>query len=138
MAGNLTVARGHAEQALALYAGVPNRLGQANAHSNIAAVDMVDGGNDRAVRHLEIALALHEELNNFTGAAAVNCQLGDLALSESRPADARSRWAAALAVYAQSGSPEAEGVRERLAGLATLSADDAVRPALALQDHLDR
>jgi hypothetical protein len=75
------------------------------------------GNLEAAHRHLEQALTLNREGAHLEGIADTQVVLGQLALESGDTLQAAQLWQASLHLYVHLGTPDAAGVRARLAAL---------------------
>src|SRR6266498_2801800 len=103
----------HAQQALTIAGRAGFQVLEAQAHTVLAGAHLAGGRHDLAVAHAEQALALHRRTGHRLGQARTLVTLGHAL----RPADGAACWQAALALFTEIGSPEAEQVRVLLDAL---------------------
>ncbi|MEV6134273.1 BTAD domain-containing putative transcriptional regulator [Streptomyces violaceusniger] len=85
--------------------------------------------HDDAVESLHEALEVLREVGNSWGEGDALDHLGDVLLDAGRPLAARTRWQQALALFEESGRPEAEAVRGKLRRLDAREPDPDPNPA---------
>ena len=98
--GTIRRATSH-EWALGLHRGLSNRLGEANALSNLGIVQQATGGHPAAAANLTRALELYRDLGDRLGEAEALNSLGKLSLASAAPAKARARYEQALVIAAE-------------------------------------
>jgi predicted ATPase/class 3 adenylate cyclase len=106
--GDVEVAQGLHEEALALRRALGDRLGCARSLENLGIIELHDRGNrERARAHFAESLALFQALDHRLGIANALGNLGDVALVDESYDQAAVQYADALAVARELGDPRA-------------------------------
>lgn len=99
--GNLPVARGHLNQAIALYTQVQDDLGRANALRSLGDLEMRLGRVGVAREHFELAVVLYTNMQTDLGRANALRSLGDLEHEIGKLPTARGHFKLAIQLYTE-------------------------------------
>ncbi len=115
--GRYDEALGCLERALVVLRAGGNRWVEGVTLDILGTIHRRLGHYAESVEHYRQALATHRDIGNRWGEGHTLGHLGDAHLDADEPEAARTSWRQALAIFAEFGHPDAEKIRERLAGL---------------------
>jgi len=105
---DLDAARAYYEEALSLFCGVDDVLGEANCIWSLGDIALHRSDYDDARAHYEEALPLFRRVSDLLGEANCIRRFGDIALYRSDNVEARARYEEALPIYRRLGSVRGE------------------------------
>jgi DNA-binding SARP family transcriptional activator/tetratricopeptide (TPR) repeat protein len=114
--GDYQRALGYCQEALELHHLAGNRYGEAATMDSIGFAHHHLGEYRQAIARYQTALALTQELGDRSLEAEIRVHTGDTHLAAGEPEAARAAWRQALSILEDLEHPDAEGVRDKLAG----------------------
>ncbi|MFJ9423197.1 AfsR/SARP family transcriptional regulator [Streptomyces sp. NPDC101249] len=110
-------ATAHLEEAMTVLRALGNRWVEGITLDTLGTVHLRLGRHDDAIKHYYQAIEAHRDVGNRWGEGHTLCHLGDVHREAGEPEAARTSWRQALALFEESGHPDAEQMRERLRAL---------------------
>ncbi len=135
-AGDAVGAREGEEEAVRIFQGLGDRIGEAIGHLHLGEIHAYVADAAKARAHFEACLAVARDIEHFEIEGECERELGELALEDGDIASARARFSRSLTVCRDTGEKRGEAVSLWLLGKADLADGDVTAARIRLDAAL--